>query len=405
MKPINGRAPWRLTALAAALLAAASAAAQETQPSAQEMWRIIQQQQKEIESLKSKLSETDEKVEATGERVEEVAAKGAEGGMVEGWWKRTSLGGYGEMHYNGGNADEIDYHRFVLYIGHQFSDRIRLQSEIELEHSLAGDGAPGEVELEQAYIEFDLTERTRARAGLFLLPIGILNETHEPNTFFGVERNIVENAIIPTTWWEGGVSGHATFGRGFSADLAVHSGLNVDPTTYTIRGGRQKVAEAIAEDGAVTGRLKWTGMPGVELAVSAQYQDDITQNAENVNATLLEAHANIRRGPWSLRALYARWDLGGAGPKALGRDEQYGYYIEPGYFFPLGEGELGVFGRYAEVDNTAGDSVDSKYKQTTVGLNYLPHPSVVLKADYQFEERPSNQTEDNRVNLGVGFMF
>jgi hypothetical protein len=401
-------AAFRLGALTAALLAAGLASAQQQQPSPEEMWQIIQQQQREIEALKAQQNQTDQKVEAAGDRIEQVATEQAGGGMVDGWWNKTSIGGYGEMHYNAGNADQIDFHRFVLYINHQFSDRIRLQSELELEHSLAGEGKPGEVELEQAYIEFDITDRSRARAGLFLIPVGILNETHEPNTFFGVERNIVESAIIPTTWWEGGVSGHTTFGRGFSADLAVHSGLNVPVTgnnAFLPRSGRQKVAEAKAEDGAVTGRLKWTGVPGVELAVAAHYQDDMTQNAQDVSATLLETHANIRRGPWSLRALYARWDLSGAGPEAIGRDEQYGFYVEPGYFFKTGDGEVGVFGRYAEVDNAAGDSTNSKVKQTTVGLNYLPHPNVVLKADYQFEERPAGQNEDNRVNLGVGFMF
>ncbi|MGH8245421.1 MAG: porin, partial [Gammaproteobacteria bacterium] len=387
-----------LTALAAALLTGGAALAQDQQPSPEEMWRIIQQQQQEIESLKSRQSETDEKVEAAGERIEEVAAKEpAGGGMVEGWWNRTSVGGYGEMHYNGGSRDEIDFHRFVLFFGHQFSDRIRFFSELELEHSLAGDSEPGEVELEQAFVEFDISDRIQARAGLFLLPVGILNETHEPPTFFGVERNIVETNIIPTTWWEGGVGGRAVLGRGFSADLAVHSGLSVDTTTFLIRGGRQKVAEAPAEDPAITGRIKWTGMPGVELAFSAQYQDDLTQGVLDIDATLLETHANIRRGPWSLRALYARWDLGGDQPRAVGRDEQYGWYVEPGYIFTTGKGEVGVFARYSEADNTVGDSTDSKLRQTDVGLNYWPHPQVVLKADYQFQSVPAGMVDDDRV--------
>jgi hypothetical protein len=397
---------FSLTALAAALLTGGAALAQDPQPSAEEMWRIIQQQQREIEELKSRQSRTDEKVEAAGDRIEEVAAKEpAGGGMVEGWWNRTSIGGYGELHYNGGARDEIDFHRFVLFFGHEFTKTVRFFSEVELEHSLAGDGEPGEVELEQAFVEFDLGPRIQARAGLFLLPVGILNETHEPPTFFGVERNIVETNIIPTTWWEGGVGARAILGRGFSADLAVHSGLSVDPATFLIRGGRQKVAEAPAEDPAVTGRIKWTGVPGVELALSAQYQDDLTQGAQHVDAVLLETHANIRRGPWSLRALYARWDLNGDQPRAIGRDKQYGWYAEPGYIFTTSRGDVGVFARYSVVDNTAGDSADSKVRQTDVGLNYWPHPQVVLKADYQMLDVPAGQFGDDRINLGVGFMF
>jgi len=396
-----------LTALAAALLTGGAALAQDQQPSPEEMWRIIQQQQREIESLKSRQSQTDEKVEAAGERIEEVAAKEPTGGgMVEGWWNRTSIGGYGELHYNAGRQDEIDFHRFILFVSHEFSDRIRFQSEIEFEHSLTGGDGPGEVELEQAYLEFSLTDRIQAKAGLFLIPVGILNETHEPPTFFGVERNIVETNVIPTTWWEGGAGARADLGGGFSADVAVHSGLDVDLSTFAIRGGRKKVAQAPAEDPAVTGRLKWTGMPGVELAVTAQYQDDLTQgSATPTSATLLETHAAIRRGPLWLRALYARWDLDSDAAKALGRDKQYGWYVEPAYIFTTGKGDVGFFARYSEVDNTAGDSADSKMRQTDVGVNYWPHPQVVLKADYQMLDVPAGQFGDDRINLGVGYMF
>jgi hypothetical protein len=397
-----------LSGLAAGLFASGLAFAQDQQPSPEEMWGIIQQQQREIEGLKARQSATDEKVEATADRVEEVTVKEPAGGMVEGWWNKTSIGGYGEMHYNGGNQDQIDFHRFVLFVGHQFTDRIRFFSELEVEHSLVGESKPGEVELEQAYLEFSLTDRIQSKVGLFLLPIGILNETHEPPTFFGVERNIVETNVIPTTWWEGGAGVRADFGAGFSTDVAVHSGLKVATSggsAFLTRGGRQKVANAVAEDPAVTGRIKWTGMPGVELALSAQYQDDLTQGAQPTEAVLIETHASIRRGPWWLRALYARWDLNSDQAQAIGRDEQYGWYVEPAYIFTTGKGDVGVFARYSETDNTAGDSTDSKLRQTDVGVNYWPHPQVVLKADYQIQDAPPGQVDDDRVNLGVGFMF
>lgn len=408
---------WRVLAPAASLLFLTPALAQEAPPSAAEMWRIIQEQQREIERLKGQLTQTDqrvtatdEKVEATGQLVEEVSARELAAGP--GWWERTSLGAYGELHYNGGEADEIDFHRFVLFVGHEFTDRIRVFSELELEHSIAGEGQEGEIELEQAFVQFDLTDRHRANVGLFLLPIGILNETHEPTTFFGVERNLVENRIIPTSWWEGGIGLSSVLGAGFSADAAIHSGLNT-PTiaedaddAFLIRPGREKVSEAPAENPAATLRLRWTGMPGVELAASAQYQDDITQNDLGVEAFLLETHADIRRGPWWLRALYARWDLNGDEPEDIGRDEQYGWYIEPAYIFDLPRGgDLGFFTRYAKVDDEAGDSDDSDWREIHFGLNYWPIPDVVLKADYQFQDAPSGEDDDDRINLGIGFVF
>ncbi len=419
----SGR-PFRIQTAAAALIGVLlpiSAQAQSKLPSAEEMWRIIQAQQKQIEMLIGRLETTDEKVEATERKVEETDEKvEAAGDMIEetrtqsadssggGWWQRTSLGGYGEMHYNGGNADEIDFHRFVLYVDHEFNDRIRLKSEVELEHSISGDGQNGEIELEQAFLEFDMNDRNTARAGLFLVPVGIMNETHEPPSFFGVERNPVESNILPTTWWEGGVSWTARFGSGFSVDLAAHSGLDVPDTganAFKIRSGRKKVSKAPAKDPAYTGRIKWTGVPGVELAVTGQYQGDVTQGSVDVEAFLVETHANIRRGPFGLRALYARWDLKGPEPEALGRDEQYGWYVEPSYRFDVPFGEAGVFARYSEYDTAAGGGGDSKFKETSLGLNYWPHPDVVLKFDYQFQNAPQGQAGDDRANLGVGFQF
>ncbi len=395
-------------------------------PSAEEMWRIIQQQQRQIETLQrqleatnekveqtdQKVAETDQKVEMTGDMIEQVASTPAAGN----WADRTSIGGYGELHYNNlDSKEEIDFHRFVLYFNHDFTDSIRFVSELELEHSIAGDGKNGEIELEQAYIEFDLNQRNALRAGLFLVPVGLLNETHEPPTFYGVERNPVETNIVPTTWWEGGADLHGELAPGFSYNLALSSGLDVPQTgsnAFRIRSGRSKVSEARANDGAVTGRLKWTGMPGVELAVTGQYQSDVTQGDLNVSATLFEAHADIRRGPFGLRALYARWDLDKSGvinaadPAAIGRDEQMGWYLEPSLRGRLWEipGEFGAFVRYNVWDNNAGSSNNTEFTQYNAGFNYWPIPDVVLKFDAQQQDNDSAKN-DNGFNLGIGYQF
>ena len=387
-----------------------------TLPSPEEMWALIQQQQQQIETLNRRLDEAEarsaaadqqaalfeEQIEATSTYVETMADSVGSGDNA--WYRRTSLGGYGEIHYNNGGQDEIDFHRFVLFVNHEFTDEIRLFSELEVEHAVAGGDAPGEVELEQAFIEFDLSDQSRARAGLFLLPIGILNEIHEPNTFYGVERNRVETSIIPTTWWEGGFGYTRQFDNGLSWDLALHSGLNT--TTANIRGGRQKVAKATAEDGAATTRIKYTGVPGLELAASLQVQQDIAQGAlsnEKAGATLAEVHADWRRDGFGLRALYARWDISGATAEALGRDVQIGYYLEPSYRFTTTLGDLGFFARYSVVDNSAGDSIDSEQRYTDIGMNFWPHPQVVLKADFQFADLPTSS--DETLNLGLGFQF
>ena len=372
--------------------------------------------EKENRLLKQQLQQTDQKVEATGEQMEKIATSGNSSGSS--WADKTKLGGYGEMHYNslkgkGGadSKDEIDFHRFVLFFGHEFNSRTRFFSELEVEHALvkdktgSGKALPGEIELEQAYVEFDLNDNHRAKAGLFLIPVGILNETHEPPTFYGVERNPVEKDIIPATWWAGGAALSGRFSDGFGYDFAIHEGLAVPggDKGYKPRDGRQKTSEAGAKNLATTARLKWTAIPGIELGGTVQHQSDITQSGDPAagSANLYEVHSIINKGPFGLKALYAQWDLSGSGPKSKGADKQKGWYVEPS--FKLSE-QWGVFARYNLWDNTAGDNTASKKKQIDVGMNYWPHPDVVLKADYQRQNNDDGKNL-NGFNLGVGYQF
>ncbi|MDC0358538.1 porin [Oligoflexia bacterium] len=401
---------WPALAIAAFLLIVEiPIALAEKMPSQKEMWEMLNTQQKEISELKKQLKQTDEKAEAVTEAVESQSS-GASGGGAGSWSDSTQVGGYGELHYNGGEKDEVDFHRFVLFVNHQFSDKIRFFSEFELEHALSGDEKDGEVELEQGYVEFDVAENHRILAGLSLVPVGILNETHEPPTFFGVERNPVESNIIPTTWWEAGIAVKGDLPANFAYDLAFHSGLETpieDGNAFKIRNGRQKVSKATAKDGAVTARVKWNGVSGVELGVAGQYQNDVTQRQlnENISAILLSTTADIRKGPFGFRGLYAHWDLDGDAPKAIGRDEQEGWYVEPSYYFGTPIGEMGVFGRYNAYDNEAGNSADSEFEQIDVGINYWPHSNVVLKVDMAFVNPPAGGTDDEILNLGVGVAF
>ena len=378
----------------------------QEEPDIRLLMEKISELQAQIDVLKDQVAATAEKTEETA-RVSEATVE-----MVEqmpiyepapSWADTTSVGGYGELHYNNlDSGSEVDFHRFVLFVNHEFNETIRFYSELEIEHALAGNGKPGEVEIEQAYIEANFGGNSAAKGGLFLVPVGILNETHEPPTFYGVERNPVEKDIIPSTWWEAGAGLSGYSETGFSWDLALHSGLNVPiegSDAFKVRKGRQKVAKASAEDGAITGRVRWTGMPGVEVAASLQYQGDITQGELGISATMFETHIALQRGGLGLRVLYARWDLDGEEAAAIGRDDQRGYYIEPSYRFL--DDKLGIFVRYSRWNNEAGlDSEDKK--QVNAGVNYWPHPRVVLKADYQNQ---GGRIDDDGFNLGIGYQF
>ncbi len=410
----------KLTAgLALGLLSTTAMAAT---PSMEEMWQIIQQQQAEIKRLKAQIADTDQEVKLTSEKVDATATVVEESltmasGAGSSRASKTTVGNYGELHYNnldnkngdGGDKDEVDFHRFVVFLGHEFSEKTRFFSELEVEHSLvlSDDDNDGAVELEQAYIEHDIAPNTYVRGGLFLMPVGLLNLTHEPDTFYGVERNNVESQIIPSTWWEAGAAVGGELAPGWNYEAAFTSGLGLDAAAgdFKIRSGRQKVSKQDASDPAYTASLRYTGIAGLEVGASLQYQQDLYQGeyTEEIDGILFSAHVAYTNGPFGLRALAASWDIDSNIEQiAEGADTQEGWYIEPSYkVLP----DLGLFARYSEWDNQAGSGNDTEFSQWDIGINYWLEPNVVLKADYQFQDAPANEKELEGLNLGIGWSW
>ncbi|NOZ42466.1 MAG: porin [Alphaproteobacteria bacterium] len=402
-----------------ALILSGSNAVAQSLPSRAEMWQIIQKQQQQIKKLEAvvglttrKIVENEKKIEATGDALEQVSGVSGHGSPVNS--AATSIGGYSELHYNGGRKDQVDLHRFVVFLSHEFNQKIRFFSELEVEHNTVEAGAVGAVEVEQAFVEMDLNDNNKLSVGLQLIPVGIINETHEPPTFYGVERNNVEKNIIPTTWWEAGVKMSGNLNQSFSYDLMIHSGLDTTGSGYKIRKGRRNVSEAPWKNSAVSARLSWHGIPGVKIAATFQYQSDITQSSradENAAATLFEIHTDSRRavgkrGTIALRALFAQWNIRGTMARLTGRNIQRGWYIEPSYRIAIDDEQaIGFFTRYSLWDTEAGDIVASANRRTSFGVNYWPHENVVLKLDYQIDNFAKSATGDNRINLGLGLQF
>ncbi|HZW87127.1 MAG TPA: porin [Gallionella sp.] len=361
-------------------------------------------------TLKRQLQTTDQKVEVTGEQIDKIATQGVPSKAA--WAEKTQFGGYGEMSLNqlhnggpSGNVNQIDFTRFVLFTGHEFNDQLSFRSELEVEHAHL-EGNKGELEVEQAYLNYNFNDRLSGRAGIILVPVGILNETHEPPTFYGVDRNPVETNIIPTTWFESGAGLTTHLGSGFTVDSTVTTGFKADAAdNYGVREARQEQFQGtLARNPAYTARLKWAGIPGVELASTVQYQADITQGLDATagGAILLETHAVLNRGPFALKALYANWNLKGSGPASVGANKQNGWYVEPAYKFSE---QWGVFARYNRWDNQAGDVIDSRFSQSNLGVNYWPHPDVVVKFDVQNQKSPAGQDAFNGFNVGLGYQF
>lgn len=423
----------------------------QEEPGIAELWEIVQQQQIELERLRAELESTrsntreieiqslefSERLEAVGEVLD--SPTGRSGGS---WADRTTVGGYGEMLYNGetssSSSRELDIQRFVIFLDHQFNDSLRFVSELEIEHSYIADDsrAPGAVEMEQAYLQWDYARDHNVLAGMYLVPIGILNETHEPNTFYGVERNLIESRIIPTTYRVNGFKFAGVLGGGFSYDLGVHEGLffeSGDGGELSIRDSRQSGARAEMDALGYTGRLRYTGIPGLELGLALHYQSDMTQDGStrsninrdgvfdvtgnpvaNIDGLLSEAHIRYQSGPWGLRALWAQWDIDDSieqvanndlSNNGLGRSEQYGFYIEPSFRF---NEKFGAFARYEYTDERAStelnDAANSATRRALIGFNYWLHPNAVFKFDYQFENDESDNDLDG-FNLGVGWQF
>lgn len=409
---------------------------QYKQQQAQELAKIKQENahlKTENQDLKSQFQQTQQQVESTAAAVESVSESYSTIDKAAQWFDKTTIGGYGELHYNNlnqkpGNTDgepfrEVDFHRFVLYFGHEFTDRLRFFSELELEHAFSSKEEEGEVELEQAFIEYDLLDRpygivdgANVRGGLFLVPVGILNETHEPPTFYGVERNDVESVILPTTWREAGVGTQINLLHGVSLDLGVTSGLEIDPNKGRIRSGRTHASKASADDLAYTARLRYTGIPGLEVAGTMQYQSDISQAQDDGADTgwLTEGHLiwtrDIGPGAVTFKGLYARWDISGDTIEAIKADDQDGWYVEPSYRFNPGTlvgmgnfGDVGVYSRYEVVN---GVRKQDQFDQLEFGVNWWPHENVVVKLDYRNNENDvTGDLDFDGFDLGIGYQF
>lgn len=344
-----------------------------------------------------------------------------------------SIGGYGEFHFQNyvsdknGQRSEFDLERFVLYTGFKFTDRIILNSEIEFEHAVVASDKDGEVEVEFLTLDFLAWQQLNFRAGLLLVPMGFINEIHEPPFFHGVFRPEVEKRIIPTTWREGGVGIFGTLAPGLEYRGYVLNGLNADGfTSEGIREGRQEGSLALANDLAGTARLDYTLFPGSLVGASfwagnSGQGNEYADHTPTVFTLLWEVHAQVRYRGLEMRALGAFTNIHDAGlvseqlEDTIGKD-QYGFYVEAAYdvmplIFRDTTQYLSPFFRYENYDTQ--DKVPHGFARVpgndvqlySVGVDYKPHPQVVLKLEYRNFNAGGNRPTPDDVSVGAGFVF
>ena len=223
----------------------------------------------------------------------------------------VSIAGYGEMLYENYASDkttQFDYLRAILYAGYRFNDKFLFNSEIEVEHAK-------EIFVEFAYVDYLATDNVGLRAGMLLIPMGLVNEFHEPTVFIGAERPVTEKSIIPTTWRENGGGIYGVFDN-VAFRAYVVNGFNGSAFSSSgVRGGRQKGGKAKASDMAFTGRLDVTPTPGVFFGASfysgGSGQGDIVVDDRNygVRTSIFDVHAQAQVRGFDFRALFAQAGL------------------------------------------------------------------------------------------------
>jgi hypothetical protein len=341
------------------------------------------------------------------------------------------ISGYMDFHFNKGEAEDgvLDFHRFVLIVNHSFTSRIRFVAEVELEHAFVeGLEESGELELEQAYVDFLLRRSFNVRAGMLLVPMGIINERHEPPVYQGVERPFVDTVIIPSTWFENGAGMFGEVGRGFRYRAYVMAPLNALEFSADegIRNGRQKGSRSDVRNVAYTGRVEWVGVPGLTLGASAWTgKSSFLAPRLDVQVRVGEADVRYKRNRLELRGEFAQvWiddaerlnltagQLTGVSPNIA--RELRGFYAEGAYrVWQRGPGrDLVGFARYENFDTQfrmpSGYIPLKQFDRDAwiAGAAYYPDPDIAVKVDYVWQRSLSTVIiAPNGFNIGIGWWF
>jgi hypothetical protein len=312
----------------------------------------------------------------------------------------------------------MDFHRMVWGLTYYIDDAITLHTEVDFEHSAS------EMELEFAHLDFNVSPGFNLRAGSMLMPVGMLNEIHEPPLFYSVERPYVETYMIPSTWNEGGFGAFGVLADGeLKYRLYLVSGLNAEgfKADSGIRKGRGKV-KSESDDLAAVGRLEYIGLPGLAFGVSL-YQGGANAGKNpdlgSPAVTLMEADARLRKAGFDLRGSIVSITLSDADKvstvtgESIG-EKMSGMYIEGAYnllnLFHAQSHALMAFARYenfntqAEVaDGFTADKANDR-TVTTAGLAYYPHPDVAIKFDME-NWKDGADTTGSRINTGMAYQF
>ncbi|MFT7004751.1 MAG: hypothetical protein ACJAWW_002116 [Sulfurimonas sp.] len=327
-----------------------------------------------------------------------------------------SIGGYGEMYFanavkdSGSATSTLDVYRFVPYIGYKFSDNIILNTELEFEHGgVDSDGNGGEVIVEFMYLDFLINKNANLRVGNMLMPMGLINERHEPTLFTTTQRPNTSKNLIPSTWHESGVMVYGDITENvsykFAAVSALQTGVNGSKWLRDGRGGSFKQTDANL---AFVTRVDYTGVNGL-LAGGSVYTAPSVSGTESTT-TMYDVHVDYKNSGARVYGVYTQTNRTNASDIASDAVESAkGGFINASFdvlTLTSMTTQLPVFVQFESInpedkkaDGTSEDSTDT----ITVGVNYFPHEQVVLKLDYAMSSQGSVDTDTTTISMGFIF--
>jgi hypothetical protein len=356
--------------------------------------------------------------------------------------EKLIFGGYGQLDFskqfsqNRKINSNLDVSRLILSMGYNFSPKTSFFSEIEFEHVK-------ELYVEQAFINHSFSEFLSLRAGLMLIPMGIINEYHEPTTFNGVNRPSVDNIIVPTTWRELGFGFTGRFQQqGIKYQIYMmngFSGYNGSAGLITgekfLREARQKGAKAIMTSPDLSARVDYFGIKGLKLGLSGYFGNSETALSKDLDALDIENSARSDSSVVGIvmAGLDARYNIGGLSLRGeyilseLSNTDQYnsftgnnagksvrGIYIEGAYNVlhkTRSEYCLTPFFRYEnynthfKVDPQITKVDKYNVDEYVFGLGWKLAEGAVLKADIQLKKSAADETAKKTFNAGIGVWF
>ena len=352
-----------------------------------------------------------------------------------------SIGSYGEAHYNQTITEnsfsngKVDLHRVIMYMGYKFNDRLQFFSETEFEHVK-------EVYVEQAFMNYSYNSLFNIKAGIILIPMGFVNEFHEPTLFNGVERPNVDKYIIPSTWSEMGLGLHGLIKRAnVKYQIYAVNGFkgydgSAKITGAGLRSARQKGAEALIRTPSLTGKLTFFGLNGLRLGLSGYYgssESSMYNGLEREDESAVDQADSTRVGI-AMTALNLQYTIGKFQFTAVGNYTKLSNTQSYNEFTGSNAANT-IFGYYGELsfrqsirkNNTYPqvipflryENYDTHYKvdaniiknevyhreELTLGLGYQMTPGTIVKADYQWVKNGANARPFNVLNVGFGFWF